>query len=408
MKIRLLSIGIIFLLLFQACKKVPDNRQDNFQYLIDYERVTTLSKEYISGLYQFQSIQYPEILNFLDNTIYDVEIYTISYKTSYKDSIITASGVVCIPKASDAFPLVSFQNGTNTSNNNAPSIAVNNPNFTFIQSLAGKGYILSIPDYVGFGLSENIVHPYYLKETNNAAVIDMIRAVRELMDCYEGDATYSESCFLLGYSLGGWATLSALKEIELNYSDEFMIIATSCGAGAYDLLTVSNEIIGKDTYPGPLYLPYYVYSHQQYGTIHDPLNKFFQEPYASEIPGLFNGNYTNGQVNAHLNDTISRLLTHDLILNFNSSDAYSELRNDLENNSLEAWQVNSLLRFYHGNADDNVPVNQSESIFTQFVSLGIDSGTVEYYELEGLNHDTALLPWGISSIFWFDQLKAIN
>ena len=131
MKIRLLSIGIIFLLLFQACKKVPDNRQDNFQYLIDYEKVTTLAKEYISGLYQFQSIQYPEILDFLDNTIYDVEIYTISYKTYYKDSIITASGVVCIPKASDAFPLVSFQNGTNTLNNNAPSIAVNNPNFTF-------------------------------------------------------------------------------------------------------------------------------------------------------------------------------------------------------------------------------------------------------------------------------------
>ena len=48
----------------------------------------------------------------------------------------------------------------------------------------------------------------------------------------------------------------------------------------------------------------------------DPLDKFFNEPYAGSIPELFNGTYSNMQVNADLNDTISRLLTPDLIENF--------------------------------------------------------------------------------------------
>jgi hypothetical protein len=163
----------------------------------------------------------------------------------------------------------------------------------------------------------------------------------------------------------------------------------------------------KNTYPGPLYLPYYIYSHQQYGILNDPLQKFFQEPYASLIPELFNGSYTSEQVNYQLTDTIPKLLTANLIENFNTSDDYYELRSDLVSNSIDAWQESSLLRFYHGNADDNVPVEQSETIYNNFISMGIDPAAIEYIEMDSLNHETALLPWGISTISWFNQLKSV-
>jgi len=403
---QILLYTLLFFFVFQACKKEPDTPNDFYQYLNGYEKISTLSQSFITTIYRYQSIQYPEITELLNNTQYDVDIYRINYNTTYQDSGIIASGIVCIPDAPEAFPILSFQNGTNTSHNNAPSVSIANSYFTLLQSLAGNGYILLIPDYIGFGSSEDILHPYYQKETNNDAIIDMIYAARELLDYYEGSAIYEETCFLMGYSQGGWATLSALKEIESNMDVDFTVKATSCGAGAYKLLNVANDILQRDTFPGPLYLPYYIYSHQQYGTIHDPLGKFFREPYSSDIPQLFNGNYTNSEVNNHLTNTIADLITADMINNLNVSEDFLELRTDLEHNSIDAWLVNSLLRFYHGNADNNVPINQSISIFNDFLLVGNNAEIVKYYEMDGLNHETGILPWGINSIIWFNQLKA--
>ncbi len=403
---QILLYTLLFFFIFQACKKELDTPNDFYQYLNGYQKISTLSQSFITTIYRYQSIQYPEIIELLNNTHYDVDIYRITYNTTYQDSGIIASGIVCIPNAPEAFPILSFQNGTNTSHNNAPSVSIANSYFTLLQSLAGNGYILLIPDYFGFGSSVDILHPYYQKETNNQAIIDMIYAARELLDYYEGNATYTETCFLMGYSQGGWATLSALKEIESNQDIDFSVKAASCGAGAYNLINVANDILERDTFPGPLYLPYYIYSHQQYGSIHDPLEKFFKEPYSYDIPVLFNGNYTNSEVNNHLTDAIADLITADMINNLNVSEDFLELRTDLEHNSVEAWLVNSLLRFYHGNADNNVPINQSISIFNDFLSLGNNAEIVKYYELDGLNHETGILPWGINSIIWFNQLKA--
>ena len=386
-----------------ACKRDPEEKEQ-YDFLLTYEKVNSLSQSLISSMYMIYSAQYPEMLDIMNNTQYDVDIYKITYKSNYRDSSITASGVVCIPLAAGAFPIISFQNGTNTSHAEAPSTNIMNPFFTLLQSLAGNGYILLIPDYIGFGSSEDIVHPYHQKESNNNAILDMLFASREFLDNYEGEATFSEICCLMGYSLGGWATLSALKEIESDPTIGLTVIATSCGAGAYDLISVADEIIHQESYPGPLYLPYYIYSHQQYGSVHDPLGKFFREPYSGIIPELFNGNYTNGEVNDQLTDTMADLLAADLIENFKTSDEYSELRDDLIHNSIEAWELSSLVRLYHGNADDNVPVNQSISMYNNFLEHNNDTGTVHYSEMEGLNHETGILPWGINSVIWFNEI----
>lgn len=400
-------ITILFLLsflFFQSCKKYSET-PILYTYLNSFEKISTLSQSFISTIYRYQSVEYPEISQLLENSNYDVDVYKITYKTTFRDSGIIASGIVCIPDAPGAFPILSFQNGTNTYYDNAPSVALSNPYFTILQSLAGNGYIMLIPDYIGFGSSEDIVHPYFHKETNNAAIIDMIYAVKELFEYYEGIAVYNETFFLMGYSQGGWATLSVLKEIETNPNLGFNVMATSCGAGAYDLINMANEILQKDTFERPIYLPYYIYSHQQYGSITDPLEKFFQEPYVSDIPILFNGSYTNSEVSDLLTPVIADLMTPDIIENFNTSEDYQELRDDLAHNSVESWNVTSLLRFYHGNADNTVPINQSQSIYNRFISQGIDAESVKFIELEGLNHDEGVLPWGINTVIWFDQLK---
>jgi pimeloyl-ACP methyl ester carboxylesterase len=400
---RVIVIFFIFLVI-ASCDKDSDNSIE-YDHLISFEKKYTLQIPLIISILNDVANDHPEIFELADSTNYEVDVYSISYKTSYKEEEIIASGLICLPSAFEGFPILSFQNGTNTSHMNAPSINLSNPMFLLLQCLAGNGYIILVPDYIGFGISSDKLHPYYVKPSTNSAVVDMMYAAQEFIENYSSGANYNDQFFLMGYSQGGWATLSALEEIEANHSTAFEIHATSCGAGAYDLLEVSDYIIHLDTFPSPLYLPYYIYSHQQYGTLTDSLNTFFREPYSSIIPELFSGVYSNSYINKQLTDTVSQLLSQEFIEGLSNDQDYESLRSDLAANTVKAWSASSLIRFYHGTADMNVPPSESQNIYSGFIELGLES-SVELFEMEDKNHETGALPWGIETIIWFNEIKA--
>ena len=395
----LLTLGILFVV--SSCRKEPDSF-DSYQYLIDYQKLNTLQNSFIAGFITTASILYPEVLELQDSMTHSVAVYKLIYKTTYKGEQIEASGLINVPMENGNFPILSFQNGTNTSHAKAPTESSSSSDMLLLSSLASTGYILLIPDYIGFGTSEYLLHPYYQKETSNSAVLDFIIAAKEFIDHYDGAAGYTDEFFLMGYSQGGWATLAALEEIEHNPSSGLNIAATSCGAGAYDLMQVSSYILDLDIFPGPLYLPYFIYSHQQYGTLSGDLSLFFQEPYASLIPSLFDGSHTNTQVNDQLTDSIAILLNPEFIADFQTDTAYAELRNELSANSIEAWPVISQLRFYHGDEDLNVPPFESENMYNEFLSRSGEE-KVEHFVMSGLNHETGVVPWGVETIKWFSQ-----
>lgn len=398
--IKVLGYGISVLLIFFSCKKTEDNNTE-WQYLVSYNKEKTIEPNSSSALLTSLVILYPDAAILVKDAIYAVEVYTISYKSNYKGDEIIASGLVSIPASEGTFPVISFQNGTNTKNLNAPSVNINSELMLLLQSLASNGYIILATDYIGFGESSGIVHPYYQKESNNSVTTDMLYAMKELMNVTA--PSFNDEIYLMGYSQGGWATLCLHKEIE-DYHPDYIIKATSCGAGAYNLITMSEYILDQEIFPGPLYLPYYVYSHNLYESISLPLNQVFNEPFASQIPDLFDGSKDNSEVNAALNDTIAVLLTEDFRSGFFTSALYEQLRIDLECNSIDAWLTDSKIHFYHGTADLNVPPQESENIYQEFVAAGID-GNITYTELDSLNHADAVLPWGIKTMLWFDSIR---
>jgi hypothetical protein len=182
-------------------------------------------------------------------------------------------------------------------------------------------------------------------------------------------------------------------------------VATSCGAGAYDMKAMSDYVMAQTVFPGPLYLPYFIYSKITAGDIAEPLSTFFKHPYDTLIPGMFSGNYTNTEVDEQLTDTIANLVTDSLRLSLDSGLAFASLRSVMTANSIQAWNTNSLLRFYHGTADMNVPPEQSQIIYNQFVALGLNPTQVTLIPIPGATHETGLIPWGVSTIKWFDSLK---
>jgi pimeloyl-ACP methyl ester carboxylesterase len=397
-------VGVwVIALVAGGCQK-DDSKPVVNEYLVDFEQESLLLIQSIEALFSPLESQYPEAAGIKEHAVYSVQIVSITCKTKYKGSEINASGLVCLPLDGSEFPIISFQNGTNTLEDYAPTSAPLNTNYLLLEAMASNGYIILLPDYIGFGASSDLVHPYYQKESTCSSIIDMMHACRELLQDGTILAKSNGDYYLMGYSQGGWATLALLEELEKNGPADILVSAASCGAGAYDLIAMSDYVLGQETFPGPLYLPYFIYSEQVYGSLTDPLNKFFNQPYAGIIPELFDGTYSNSEVNAHLNDTISRLLTADLIENFSGPD-FQLLREVLTDNSVFAWQADARLHFYHGTSDLNVPPEQSRDIYNGFIDAGTDPARVNLFEMDTLTHETGVITWGISTINWFNELE---
>jgi pimeloyl-ACP methyl ester carboxylesterase len=397
------NILLLSLVLFTACSK-PEDDSDNLKYLVNYIPSTYLPLPLITLTLSEYLDEYPELSSIIENTKYNVQVYLIEYKTHYLDSEIIASGLVSLPLVHRRLPIISFQNGTITLKEDAPSVNPSKTDYRALQALAGNGYIFLMPDYPGFGTSADLVHPYYHMVSTHDAVIDMIHACNELLSEIGNGISNNDSVFLMGYSQGGWATMSTLQEIENGGSSGLEVIAASCGAGAYDLIKESAYFINQETFTDPFYLPYFIYAHQSVGEITDPLEKFFQEPYAERIPNLFSGLNDFDEINDQLTDTISDLLTENLINNFVNDESFAELRTSLSENSIVPWQAKARIHLYHGTADQLVPSELSQDLYNGFIDAGTDPARVNLIELNGLSHTGGIVPFVIQSVNWFNTL----
>jgi len=232
----------------------------SFSYLFSY-RGELVSFNFVDSLNVIEIEDYlgDEFNDFDLSTEYSAIMYAIQYETvdSFGNSVI-ASGMLAFPATiNKAYPLVSFQHGTQIRRASAPSMNGFN---ALSRAMVTAGYIYMEPDYLGLGISD-MLHPYHLKDVTAFTVIDMLRAVKQF--CNETNfSQYNNQLFLAGYSEGGYATMAAVKEIEENLSDEFDITMSFPMAGAYDLSGVMVDLmLSEEFYPDPFYLPFFVLSY---------------------------------------------------------------------------------------------------------------------------------------------------
>ncbi len=399
-------VALLLALVLSACEN--KEIKPSYTFLDRYEKIYSYSKSQMEMILALGAIQIPEIDSLDIHISYNVDVYRVTYKTNFNQKEITASGLVCIPASDSAFSFLSFQNGTNTCLSNAPSERLDNQLYSFISIMAGGGYIAIIPDYIGFGESASVMHPYMHRESGNSAIIDLLRATRELINARLVSATYSGQVYLMGYSQGGWATLSVLEQLEHSPETGFNVVAAACGAGAYDLKSMAQYIISLDEYPTTFYMPYFIESRLANGIMSGELSTYFNEPYASEIPQLFDGSLCNAALNVKFPEKVSELMQQDFLENFLTGTSFSALRQELENNSIDPWDVHAKLRFYHSTGDKTIPYEQSQNIYTGFESQGVTEGQVTLLlnKNDTLDHNDVIIPWGIDAINWISTINA--
>lgn len=397
----------LFCVIF-ACQKDEPAKEPERLYLENFEKKASYTAADIRTALSLISLQYPELSEFAEHITHDIDVFVVSYKTTFKDKEISASGVICIPDTEEEFSITSFQNGTNVLHANAPSKSINDPLsfLRIVQYMAATGNIVVMPDYIGFGESEDILHPYHHKKSSNRSVIDLILASLELLEDNTIKATSNEELYLMGYSQGGWATLSAFNEIEqLNPFTSLNVSAVSCGAGAFNLLEVTDHILGLETYSNPYYLAYLIESHRSNDFLNNSLEDFFKQPYANRIPELFDGITTAGNINSELNDTVSSLFVNEMLNDF-ENEQFTNIRAMLTENSVSAFNVEIPIRFYHGTADEDIPLSSSSGMVNDLKQInGTLADSINFYSFEGLGHGEAIIPWGTETFKWFLQIQ---
>ena len=323
---------------------------------------------------------------------YDVTIYHITYKTIYKGDSIIASGVVYIPSVDDqVVSTVSFQHGTIGSDAEAPSnLALADGLNILLSALASTGFVAIAPDFIGFGSSVDIMHPYYLEDLTATAVVNAIYASREVAEMDE--INIDEELYLAGYSQGGYATMASHKYYEENDVPFYDLKASFAASGGYDIKAFQEYFFEQETYHQPFFMAYVAQAYVEsldMGTLTD----FFNEPYASAIPDYFDGSMTGPQINAQLTDVVADLVNNDLLENIDSKDEYAYIREAFVDNSPIDFVPEIPLFMYHGDADITVPYQNSVDVYNQFISNGASTEVVTFTTIEGGTHGTGLFPY---------------
>lgn len=323
---------------------------------------------------------------------YDVDIYKVTYTTDYKGEPITASGLVILPKVTSSVGILSFQHGTIAGHSQAPTaLALNSGELILYAALASPGFITVVPDFIGFGASAELMHPYYVEDVTASSILDNIRAGKQLAQ--QKGVTFNQKLFLAGYSQGGYATMATHKAIEENGLQGYNLIASFPAAGGYDIKGVQEYFFGLETYAEPFFLPYVAYAYQTALDWTEPLTNFFNEPYASRIPGLFDGTKSGGAINAELTTSISELVNNDLLENIDTDNKYSYIVNAFEENSLIDFTPTIPVFMYHGNADITVPYQNSVTSYQRYLDNGASTDIVKFYTIEGATHYTGFFPY---------------
>ncbi len=377
--LRKLSFLLLWsLLILNSCKdddtKLVPPKEENV-YLKESTSIKTLTRDQVI---QQAGTLGGIVAGYVKN---DIKVYKITYKTKNTDGAeITASGALILPVVTGPVSMISVQHGTIRNPKEAPSLFADNSEAASFGSLFGSmGYVIAYPDYIGYGASENLPHPYEHRASLASASLDMLRAAKEFLRG-QTEVKWNEKLYVAGYSEGGFATMSLQRKIEEEASSEFNLRASSCGAGAYDKTAFMKYIVNSPTEGtyNSLYL-WVLLSYDRIYKLSKPSTYYFPEKYASQIA-------QNG-INVNINESFSSILNDSFkkALNDGTDKGFIDAIGD---NDVYKFKPKTPTRLYHGDMDPLVFYFNSVNALNAMKAAGATN--VELFTIKGGTHSSSI------------------
>ena len=340
----------------------------------------------------------------------DVSCYKLTYKTpDASATLINASGLVCLPATrSGGRPVLSYQHGTIFQDSDAPSSFITSSEGLVGAVFAAIGYIVVMPDYIGYGDSTALMHPFVHAATLASATVDMNRAAQVFFKEPGISAVTNGQLFLAGYSEGGYATLATQRLMEQSLRAEFPITASEPGAGPYDLSSTTQTILELATLPQPAFVGFFLVAYDSIYNSPSQLAYYFSSAYAPFVASYFGGSYSRGQISAALggsNVPTVTLFNPVFIASFLGT-GEAVLKAHIAENNIYNWAPAVPTRLFQGQNDDIVPYANTTTAKAAMDSNGSTSVTVVNCNAGTLptTHDNCIAPFAIDVVIYFNTL----
>jgi dienelactone hydrolase len=335
----------------------------------------------------------------LTSITYTLDMQKITYQSVGADGLPhTMTGLLILPRAVSgarpSVPILMYQHGTESFRPYSPSqyllhieSPADYPEVMVAAAIAASGYAVAMTDYEGLGDNTN-PQPYVNGAALAGQVIDMLRASRDKIVAASSPCSWNKQLFLMGYSEGGYVTMTTIRELQLRNAAEFTVTAAAALSGPHDLSgTMRTLMLSGTPSKAPYFLPFLLTGYNySYGNIFSA-DSTLGSPFNSTLPPLFTGGTTSDNISEKmgmsfspnvtlivpksvLSPTFTDLLTTDTA----PGSAYSFLRQndsfrDPQNGSA-IWRPMVPVLMVHHQSDELVPYGNSQVAFDAFSSAG--------------------------------------
>ena len=340
----------------------------------------------------------------LFNPVTSVAAYRMTYPMPFLGDTILVSGAVFEPvdlAADCPNPVHLYAHGTVFERENTPSFLNYEGELGFL--MAGLGFTVVMPDYVGLGTDEAHLHPYVHAESEADAGVFMLDALFGGSPAGAGLHDASQ-IFLSGYSQGGHAAAAIHRLIEAE-RPEYAVVAAAPGSGPYDISgTQFPWTFADDSYSNPAYLAYVALAWQSvYGNLYTDLSDYFQEPYASDLTSLFDGATSGAEINAALPVLTADFAQPGLLATL--LEPGNPFLLAAENNDVHAWAPQAPTRLYYCTEDEQVFYENALVAESAMQSAG--AADVQALNLGAFDHTGCAGQAIFGAALWFSQLAAV-
>jgi len=285
---------------------------------------------------------------------------------------IQLSGKVMLPKGQKPKQMILVSHYTVGSNAEAPSNC-----FSLEGILAKMGYGLIIPDYIGYGVTVNEIHPYLVMDLTARNVVDMYLAVRPWLKAIDMEPEDPE-LILMGYSQGGATTMAVQHLIETEYflpefDDYIKLHRVFAGGGPYDVQATYERFVRTDTADYPVAVPLVLQGMIMGNKLNIRMSDFMQPWLCEKMDEWINSKrFTTAQLNGFIGTKVTHeLLTREAMEQ--KSEKVAELYKAMSQNSIISynWMPETSVFIMHSMDDETVPYTNATNAKSKWKNANI-------------------------------------
>lgn len=407
---KILFFFLALIVLFSSCHREP--QEVAYEVLPGTESVYTLTqfKESLSAeygvnfdsalaLFQYLGIEGLDNLNDVFSDEYPYKTVAIKYRSvDVSGRPIWLSGrlyyrIDALGNMVEPNHIVLTNHHTECDNSRIPSQSIG-----VEAGIVHNGGIVVVPDYLGYGVSIDKVHPYCVPEITARNSLDMVRAAKQLMKDNGFSVGSQFPIYNIGYSQGGAAALAVAKYIQTKarLQSEFNLAGSYCGGGPYSMATMFKDFIETDNCLYPLSVPLMIVGLKTAfpKIIKDDYEKFLSEKMLNSgiMDKVLSKQFTTDQLNEEIcrifNSSKGMSVQTSLMLSKGAckpgDKLYEQLLKATEACELaKDWSPESPVHFIHAESDDVVPYYNFELVKEDLSNAQTTFETWNYVSLPG-------------------------